>query len=86
VQVGQLAGLDITLSAPLIRSLSLDVRGFSVAHPPIELRREAFARLCEHVARGGITVDVERVPLTGVDAAWERQRLAAGGPKLVLLP
>jgi NADPH:quinone reductase-like Zn-dependent oxidoreductase len=86
VEVGQLAATEIELPAPLIRSLSLDVRGFSVAHPPIELRRDAFARLCEHVGSGAIVLDVERVPLADVHTAWERQRVAAGGPKLVLLP
>jgi NADPH:quinone reductase-like Zn-dependent oxidoreductase len=86
VEVGQLAATELELPAPLIRSISLDVRGFSIAHPPLELRREAFARLCGHVADGTIGVDVERVPLADVHTAWERQRRAAGGPKLVLLP
>ena len=86
VEVGQLAGLEIALPAPLIRSLSIDVRGFSIAHPPLELRRQAFAQLCHHIGRGELQIDVERVPLDDVHTAWERQRLAAGGPKLVLLP
>jgi NADPH:quinone reductase-like Zn-dependent oxidoreductase len=86
VQVGQLAGVEIGLPAPLIRSVSLDVLGFSVAHPPVDLRREAFSRLTRHVARGEIVVDVERVPLERVEEAWERQRSAAGGAKLVLVP
>jgi NADPH:quinone reductase-like Zn-dependent oxidoreductase len=33
VEVGNMAGEEITLPAPLIRSASLDIRGFSVAHP-----------------------------------------------------
>jgi NADPH:quinone reductase-like Zn-dependent oxidoreductase len=86
VQVGQLAGLDITLPAPTIRSVSLDVRGFSVAHPPVELKRDAYRRLTEYAARGDITVDVERLPLEQVATAWERQRQATGGTKLVLIP
>ena len=86
VQVGQLAGTDITLPAPLIRSKSLDVRGFSVAHPPLEVRREAYLAVTELAARGELAVDLERVPLDDVPAAWERQRQAAGGPKLVVVP
>jgi NADPH2:quinone reductase len=85
LQVGQVAGLEITLSAPAIRSRSLDVRGFSVAHPPAEVKREGHRRLIEHVQRGDIVVDVERVPLAEVAGAWERQRRSAGGPKLVLM-
>jgi NADPH2:quinone reductase len=86
VQVGQIAALDITLPAPAIRSVSLDVRGVSVAHPPVELNREVHRQLTEHVRRGDIVVDVERVPLEQVDVAWERQRRSAGGAKLVLIP
>jgi NADPH2:quinone reductase len=81
-----MAGAELTLPAPLIRSVSLDVRGFSVAHPPVELRREAYLRLTDHAARGDVRVDVERVPLAGVAAAWERQGRAAGGPKTVIVP
>ena len=86
VQVGQIAGVNITLPAPAIRSVSLDVRGFSVAHPPVELKREAHRRLVEHARRGEIVVDVERIPLADVASAWDRQRQSAGGPKLVLIP
>jgi NADPH:quinone reductase-like Zn-dependent oxidoreductase len=86
VQVGQLAEVDITLPAPLIRSASLDVRGFSVAQPPVEIRREGYLRLTEHAARGELVVDLERYPLEDVAAAWERQRDATGGAKLVLIP
>ena len=46
-----MAGGEIALPAPLIRSRSLDVRGFSVAHPPLELKRDAYLRLTEHAAR-----------------------------------
>jgi len=38
------------------------------------------------LARGDVRVDVERVPLAGVAAAWERQGRAAGGPKTVIVP
>ena len=86
VQVGHIAGLDITLPAPAIRSVSLDVRGFSVAHPPVDVKREGHRRLIEHVRRGDIVVDVEPIPLEQVATAWDRQRRSAGGAKLVLIP
>jgi NADPH2:quinone reductase len=86
VQVGQLAGVDITLPAPAIRSVSLDVCGFSVAHPPIDVRREGYLRLGEAVARGDIAIDLDQVPLEKVETAWERQRSATGGIKQVLIP
>ena len=86
VQVGHLAGPELGLAAPAIRSKSLDVRGFMHLHAPLEARREAFQRLGEHVARGEIVIDYERVPLAEVADAWERQRRADAGAKLVLIP
>jgi NADPH2:quinone reductase len=86
VEVGSVAADELVLPAPLIRSVSLDVRGFSVAHPPIEVKREGYLRLTEHAARGDITVDIEPIAIEDVASAWERQRRAAGGPKLVIIP
>jgi NADPH:quinone reductase-like Zn-dependent oxidoreductase len=85
VQVGQLAGPSLDLSAPAIRSKSLDVRGFMGLHPGHEIRAEAYTRLGEHVARGDIVIDFERIALADVASAWERQRTGAGA-KLVLIP
>jgi NADPH:quinone reductase-like Zn-dependent oxidoreductase len=86
IQVGQLAGTEISLSAPAIRSVSLTVCGFSIAHPPIEVKRAGYAELARHVARGDIVVDHERVPLADIAGAWERQKSAAAKPKLVVVP
>jgi NADPH:quinone reductase-like Zn-dependent oxidoreductase len=85
VQVGQIAGLELPLPAPAVRSVSLDLCGFSVAHPPVDVRREGYLRLSTHAARGELVVDVERFPLEQVGTAWERQRQATGGAKLVLV-
>jgi NADPH:quinone reductase-like Zn-dependent oxidoreductase len=86
VQVGHIVGPGLDLSAPVIRSKSIDVRGFMHLHAPLELRREAFQRLGEHVARGDIVIELERIPLADVAGAWERQRSADAGAKLVLIP
>ena len=86
VEVGNMAAPEIALAAPLIRSASLDLRGFSVAHPPLELKRDAYLRLTQHAAAGDIVVDIRPCPLDDVADAWERQRKAAGGAKTVLVP
>ncbi len=86
VQVGHVAGPTITLPAPALRSISLDLRGFRVDLPPPEQRRQAFLDLTRHVAAGDVAVDVEPVALQQVGEAWERQRRAEGGAKLVLVP
>jgi len=86
VQVGHIAAPTITLPAPALRSVSLDLRGFRVDLPPPEVRRQGFLDLTRHVAAGDIAVDVEAIPLERVETAWERQRRAEGGAKLVLVP
>jgi NADPH:quinone reductase-like Zn-dependent oxidoreductase len=86
VQVGQLAGTEITLSAPAIRSVSLSVCGFSVAHPPPDVKRDAYAQLARHVANGEIVIDKEVVQLDDIAGAWERQRTAKHRAKLVVVP
>jgi NADPH:quinone reductase-like Zn-dependent oxidoreductase len=86
IEMGSVAGADLVLPGALMRSSSLEVRGFSIAHPPLEVKREGYLRLTEHAARGDITVDVEPIPLVDVSEAWERRRRAAGGPKLVIVP
>ena len=85
VQIGNSAGPSIVLDAPAIRSLSLDVRGFSLVRPTVEARRAAYGHVAEHVRRGEIVVDVDPMPLDRVAAAWERQREEPGGAKIVLL-
>ncbi len=85
VEVGSVAAGDLVAPAALLRSLSLEVRGFSVAHPPIEVRREGYLRVTEHAARGDLTVDVEPVALEGIADAWESQRRAEGGAKRVII-
>lgn len=86
VQVGQLAGTEIALSAPAIRSISLNVQGFSSAHPPHEIKRDGYQELARHVANGDIIIDKEVVPLQDIAAAWERQKTARRRPKLVVVP
>jgi NADPH:quinone reductase-like Zn-dependent oxidoreductase len=85
VEVGQLAGVELRLPAPVIRSVSLDIRGFSIAHPPRDVLREAHRTLIGHLARGEVVIDVEAVPLEQVADAWDRQRTATAGDKIVLL-
>ena len=86
VQVGHIAGPEITLPAPSLRSVALDLRGFRVDLPPAEQRRQGFLDLTRHVASGDIAVEAESVPLQDIAEAWERQRRAEGGAKLVLVP
>ena len=55
-------GPTITLPAPALRSVSLDLRGFRVDLPPPEQRRQGFLDLTRHVAAGDIAVDARGDP------------------------
>lgn len=85
VQLGHLAGITMELPAPAVRSAALDVHGFAVFHAPVDVRRRAYRELTDHAGRGEITLDIVRMPLAEVGAAWERQRNGPGA-KLVLTP
>jgi NADPH:quinone reductase-like Zn-dependent oxidoreductase len=83
VQIGQIASPTLTLPAPLVRSVALNVMGFAVFYAPLEVRRAAYLRVTELAARGGLTVDLEVLPLAEIGAAWDRQR-QGNGTKLVI--
>ncbi|HWK28424.1 MAG TPA: zinc-binding dehydrogenase [Solirubrobacter sp.] len=85
IQIGHIAAPTAEIAAAAIRAPALDVRGFAVFHHPLEERRAAYRELGEQVLAGRIAMDVERVPLDGVAAAWERQR-AGAGVKLIVTP
>lgn len=85
IQVGQLAGTQLTLPAPVVRAAALDLRGMAAFHAPHHIRQASYLALTSHAARGDLTVNLEEVPLAQVQDAWRRQ--AAGpGTKLVLIP
>jgi hypothetical protein len=84
VEIGNVAAPTITLPALLVRSVDLDVLGFTHPTVPLEVRRAAYLRLTQLVAEGRITVDLEVIPLAEIGAAWARQRRADGVTKLVL--
>ena len=86
VQIGHMAGPTITLEAHLARAVELNLMGFVIFNAPIEVRRDAYLRLTELAARGGLTVELEVMPLDQIGAAWDRQRRGAGGAKLVIAP
>lgn len=85
VQVGHMAAPTLELPALAVRSVVLELLGFVVFRVPLSVRRAGYRRLTELAAQGELEIDLERVPLTDVDQAWERQQ---EGPdaKLVIVP
>jgi hypothetical protein len=83
VQIGQIASPTLTLPAPLVRSIALNLMGFAVFYAPLEVRRAAYLRVTELAARGGLTVHLEVLPLAEISTAWHCQR-KGNGTKLVI--
>jgi NADPH2:quinone reductase len=85
VQLGQSAGATAPITSAAIRFKGLEIYGFSNFTLPKEVLDREYASLVEHAMRGEITVEIERLPLDDVAAAWERQA-ASPHRKLVLSP
>jgi NADPH:quinone reductase-like Zn-dependent oxidoreductase len=83
VTIGATAGTTATIPVGFV--FGRTIMGHTSQTVPLEVRREAYERMARHAAAGEITVDVERLPLSQVGEAWERQ---ARGPhqKLTLVP
>jgi NADPH:quinone reductase-like Zn-dependent oxidoreductase len=85
VQIGAGAGAEATLTSAAIRGKMLVIMGYASMAMPAEVKREAYLRLADAAADGGLSVDVDVLALEQVGEAW--QRLAAGAHrKIVLVP
>jgi len=72
VQLGQAAGPTATLPSAAIRGKQLEVYGFSDFAVAPDVLAEHYRRLVGHALAGDITVDVERIGLDELGAAWDR--------------
>lgn len=83
--VGQSAGPEAPLPSGPVRSKQLQILGYSNFAVPADAFEKGYEQLLAAVARGGIRLEIDPVPLERVAEAWQRQ--AAGeGVKLVLTP
>ncbi|MCW3038974.1 MAG: Alcohol dehydrogenase zinc-binding domain protein [Solirubrobacterales bacterium] len=78
VQLGQVAATEVVLPAALPRAKALDIRGFAYVHAPMPIRRRAYRDMLARAAVGDLLVDIERVALVDIAAAWKRQARGAG--------
>jgi len=85
VNLGQSAGATSELASAAVRFKTLSILGHTNFAVPADELAEHYRRLVGHAVTGEIRLDVERVPLDDVAAAWERQA-AGAGTKLVLVP
>jgi NADPH:quinone reductase-like Zn-dependent oxidoreductase len=80
VQLGQSAGPTATLASADVRSKQLELYGYSNFAVPEDVLTEQYRTLVRHAVAGEIRLDLERIGLDEVEAAWSRPG------KLVVVP
>jgi NADPH:quinone reductase len=83
VHLGRSAAPEATLKSSDVRGKSLDLYGLSTGHTPHDVLDREYAELVEHLTRGELELEVERVPFEQLADAWRRQ--ASGSPKRKLV-
>lgn len=73
VQLGQSAAPAATLPSAAVRGKQLELLGFSDFGVPADVLVEHYRRLVGHAAAGEIRLDVERIGLDELGAAWDRR-------------
>ena len=84
IEIGEMAGPTISLSAAALRSSGIEISGAGGGGVPHGVILDAFPKMWALAARGQLHIDIERVPLAEVESAWQRNDLA--GRRLVLIP
>jgi NADPH:quinone reductase-like Zn-dependent oxidoreductase len=81
VQVGESAAPTIKLPAAVLRSTALTMMG-TAGVPPRNVLLEAFQQVMAHAAKGELHIETERVALTDIEKAWQRDQ---PGRRLVII-
>lgn len=88
VQIGSMAGADITLPAAILRGTGITMSGVGIGSVPPEvlarIRSEALPRLFDMVAAGAIELRTLTRPLAEVTDAWTTAE--PSGTRVVLTP
>jgi NADPH:quinone reductase-like Zn-dependent oxidoreductase len=84
VQVGAMAGTDLTLPAEVLRSSGLEILGCGYGNvPPRDMLAGMLDRVLDLVRLGELRIEVNRVPLDEVEKVWD---LDQQGCRTVLVP
>ena len=83
MQVGESAGLTISLPAAVLRSTALTILG-TAGIPPREVLIDAVQQGMARAARGELRIETERVPLADIERVWDRPEQS--GRRIVVVP
>jgi NADPH2:quinone reductase len=83
VQVGTSAGPTITLQGDVLRSSRLEILGSGVGTVSMARMLEEVPHVLERAARGELRIDIESVPLSDIESAWQG---SPSGKRVVVIP
>lgn len=83
VQIGEMAGERIGLSADSLRTSGLSIIGAGANLTP-EAVAEGTSQVWDWIQAGRLSADIERTPLKAVERAWKRND--ARGRRIVIIP
>jgi NADPH:quinone reductase-like Zn-dependent oxidoreductase len=83
IQIGQAAGTELTLAAESLRTSGVEIYGAAKGLGP-KTMGEVYGQVVKWAQSGQLTFDVEKVPLTDIETAWQRTDLR--GKRLVVVP
>ncbi len=83
IQIGEMAGPAISLTADALRTSGLEIYGASASLSP-EAIAEGTNQVWDWIKAGKLSMDIERVPLKDVESAWQRTDLY--GKRIVIVP
>jgi len=84
IEIGDMAGPTISLSAAALRSSGIEIYGSGGGSIPHTAIFEAFPKIWALAARDELRIDTEPVPLAEIENAWQRNDLQ--GRRLVIIP
>lgn len=84
IEIGEMVGPTISLSAAALRSSGIEIYGSGGGSIPHTAIFELFPQLWALAASGKLHIDTEPVPLAEIEDAWLRNDLP--GRRLVIIP
>jgi NADPH2:quinone reductase len=83
IQIGESADTELALTGTSLRTSGVEIYGAAKGLDP-QTMGEVYGQIVTWTRSGELTFDVERVPLSDVETAWQRTDLK--GRRLVVLP
>jgi len=83
IEIGEMAGPRISLSAAALRSSGIEIYGSGGGSIPHTAIFDAFPKVWALAAGGKLRIDIETVPLADVESAWQRRDMP--GRRLVFM-